>query len=624
MKTPGYKGPFNTEKFLIFILTLSLLKVIIFSFTIVAPPIAGEGRLLNSLLFVLSNTCILLLLYSFLFLLPHRLLQFGYGLLVYGALSAFIMLNRIYNLFFNSYVSIETIISYLSTKTDMHSQKALSMMDTLYNAMPYWDFLWLIDVPIMLYIAIRYWFREPSADVHKRPLVFLKIVAANLIVLLIIFNIHMDRHFLKNIDLRDKGVLAYYTHEAVSFLGGKEEPSDQSDKGAIKRWFHKNTSAAFDGEYFGLARGKNLLVLQVEALQNNVIHKKVKGQEITPNLNRIIGESIYFENCYSQVDMATADAEVLMNLSLYPIQDVCVYITYPENTFNSLANQLKEEGYGTAVFHGFERNFYNREEAYPNMGFEQYYSGLHYQQDEVHDMLLGDKTFLRQTADMLENREEPYYAFIITLTSHHPFTFLEDYEAIDVGEFEGTIVGDYIKSIHYTDAAIGEFYERLKGAGILDETLLVLYGDHAAFNTNEKDQEALKEWFGADIQDSLEQIKVNQVPLILRLPGGQEARIISHNAGMIDIFPTVANLLGIRNEYLMGRDLLSTEEDIVILKGGSFVKGNKIFSALNYNQYDLDSDRVEMVTDDDEVLQKVREARRIAELIYRSDFFADE
>jgi lipoteichoic acid synthase len=620
-----FKSPYQDKNYFLILLILTLVKVIIFSMTIQAPDISGEGQLLNQIIFIISNTSILLLLLSFLFLLPQRIFQIIYGLLVYGSLSAFIIVNRVYNLFFHSYISIETIISYVSTQTNMHSQKALSMMDTLYNAMPFWDFLWLIDLPIILYISYKYGFSKYSEIKPKKPLVFFKTVAVNLLIILVIFHIHADPHYLKNVELKGKGLLTYYTYEAVSYLsGGKDERPDYNDIERIKRWFFKNTPRTHEIQHFGLARGKNLLVLQVEALQNNVINKTVNGVEITPNLNRIIGESIYFDNCYNQVEMATADAEALVNLSLYPLQDVCLYLTYPENTYNSLANQLKQEGYQTAVFHGFERNFYNREEAYPSMGFESYFSKEHFEQDEVHNLLLGDKTFLRQTAKRLGDLTAPYYAFIMTLTSHHPFTFLEGYDAIDVGSFEGTIVGDYIQSIHYTDAAIGQFYATLKREGILDETLMVLYGDHAAFNYNEKDQDALSEWFDADMQELLEQIKANQVPLIIRLPGEAEPKLISDNAGMIDIYPTVANLLGLESEYLMGRDLLNTEEGIVILKGGSFVKGDKIFSALNYEQYNFDSEITDVLTDDNELVQKVREARTIAQLIYQTNFFANK
>lgn len=626
MKIGGFfKSPYQDKDYFLILFIFTLFKVIIFSMTIQAPDISGEGQFLNQLLFFISNTCILLLLLSFLFLFPQRIFQIIYGLFLYGSLSSFIIINRVYNLFFHSYISIETIISYVSTQTNMHSQKALSMAETLYNAMPFWDFLWIIDLPVIFYISYKYWLSKSSEIMPKNPLVFFKLVTANLLVILIIFNFYADPHYLKNVELKEKGLLTYYTYEAVSYLStGKEEYPDYNDIEAIKRWFLQNKPKTHEVEYFGLARGKNLLVVQVEALQNNVINKRINGFEITPNLNRIIDESIYFENCYNQVEMATADAEALVNLSLYPLQDVCLYLTYPENTYNSLANQLKQEGYQTAVFHGFERNFYNREKAYPSMGFENYFSKEHFKQDEVHNLLLGDKTFLRQTAKRLNDLTAPYYAFIITLTSHHPFTFLDGYDAIDVGNFEGTIVGDYIKSIHYTDAAIGQFYTTLKREGILDETLMVLYGDHAAFNYNETDQDALSQWFGADMQELLEQIKANQVPLIIRLPGEEEPKLISDNAGMIDIYPTVANLLGLESEYLMGRDLLNTEEDIVILKGGSFIKGKNIFSALTYEQYNLDSEIIDVLTDDNELVQKVQEARRIAQLIYRTNFYGNQ
>ncbi len=612
-----FKMPYKTKYFLLFILILSLAKVVLFSLTIQTPATLQGGRLLNNLLFVLSNTGILLFLLSFMFLLPSRFLQVSYGIFIHVFVSIFITGSRIYNLFFNSYFSVETIL---------HSQDAMTMTKSLFSTVSLRDLFWLIDVPIILFFAYKYWYKKPSQGQYNKPRHFVVLLVISLIALLVVFNIQTERHFLPMVNIKGKGLLSHYTQEAVHFLRtGDKAEINLSDVNKIKSWFLHNRRDAGEGDYFGLAEDKNLILLQVEALQNHVIHKRIKGQEITPNLNRIMGESIYFDNFYDQVDMATADAEALVNLSLYPLPDVSPYMAYPENTYNSLANQLKEKGYTTAAFHGFERNFYNREEAYPNMGFEKYFSRRHYEQDEVYNELLGDKTFLRQTADMLKELEEPYYAFIITLTSHHPFTYLEDYHAIDVGDYEGTIVGDYIKSIHYTDAAVGEFYERLSREGILDDSLLVIYGDHVAFNYNEIDQEALTEFFDVeDIQNPLERIRVHKVPMAIRLPNKEKTEVISDNSGMIDIFPTVANLMGFRNDYLMGRDLLNSEESTVILKGGSFVDGNNLFSAINYYKRDLDTGEKELLADDNELIKKVRETRIISELIYRTDFFANK
>ena len=98
--------------------------------------------------------------------------------------------------------------------------------------------------------------------------------------------------------------------------------------------------------------------------------------------------------------------------------------------------------------------------------------------------------------------------------------------------------------------------------------------------------------------------------------------VISDSVGMIDIYPTVISLLGYRNPYLMGRDVLNTEEDLVILKNGSFVKGMVFFSATNYQLYNLQAGEVEILDDGHELLLRARETRRISELIFKRDFFA--
>jgi len=98
---------------------------------------------------------------------------------------------------------------------------------------------------------------------------------------------------------------------------------------------------------------------------------------------------------------------------------------------------------------------------------------------------LSDSSFFRQSFDKIDTTK-PFYSFYITLSSHHPFTYFEDYD-FDVGEFEGTYIGNYLKAANYLDKCIGEFIAELKKRGLYDNSLLVFYGDHAAVKKIEAD-----------------------------------------------------------------------------------------------------------------------------------------
>ncbi len=617
-----YLGRFTRKDSVVCLLgVLTLLKVLIFSLMIETPQMGWEWqvRTIPPLLFASAGILAVLLAPALFF--RRRISQLIYGVSVNLFFTIVILANRFYHMFFQSFISFETVL---------HSHEALSMSQALFSTIRFWELLWLADLLFVFCIVRLY---SPALQELPVPYLALRlkrfgsVFCCGFVIFALSLN-YTQYHRQQNINIRESGLLLFYIREAAAFWSRDEETMVFSeDIKNVKEWFALRREVAGEGEnmnYYGQARGKNLIVLQVEALQEEVIGKKIGGQEITPNLNRIKEESVYFSHCFDQVDMATADAEILVNLSLFPLNDVSVYMRYPDNAFNSLANLLRENGYAeAAVFHGFRREFYNREEVYPVMGFNRYFSRRNFEKDEVYKGLLGDKTFLKQTASLLERLDEPYYAFIITLTSHHPFNYLEeaDYEGIDPAGFAGTIVGDYIRSIHYTDAAIGMFLEMLEQKGILDDSLLVIYGDHVAFHYNEIDWEALNEFFGADMRSPFEQLQRHRVPLFIRFPGAGVTKIIHEYVGMIDIYPTLANLLAMENHYLMGRDLFNTEPSMVILKRGSYIKDNYLFHAPKRTIYDLETGAQRLVEVDHDLLRKAEETLSISEKIYRFDFF---
>ncbi len=626
IENPFVKNLFTKNNIIITHGAAVLLKIVIFSLIIETPPMGLEWEIKTIPVMLLLNGALLTLILSPAFLFHSRQGQGRYAIGVNIGVSFFILANRIYYMFFYSFMAPETFFI---------SPEGLSMWQAILSTLQPREFLWFADIPLLYYldkkIAPRLTEVEAeTSDEYKQESGrkrFAKVAVASIFIFTLALNLQGDSHPQQNINLRKSGLLPYYLWETVVYVEEEEEEEVifEDEVAEIEEWFSERQERnpdLKDREFFAEARGKNIILLQVEALQDIVINKSINGQEITPNLNELLEESIYFPNTYDQVDMATADAEVLANLSLFPIGDTSVYMRFPENRFNSLANNLLKHGYrDTAAFHGHEKEFYNRAEAYPQMGFNYYFSLEDFEKDEIHGGLLGDKTFLRQTVDKLNLLQEPYYAFVITLTSHHPFSYLQEYDEIDVGPYEDTIVGNYIKSIHYTDAAIGEFYELLKARGMLEDTLLVLYGDHVAFNYNEIDRAALQQFFDADMTDPVARFDEHKVPLIMRLPDGDVSRKIKDSAGMIDIFPTIANLVGVENKFLMGRDLLNTEESMVGLKGGSFRKEEFLYYAPTKTLHNLETGEQRMVDEDHEWVEKMQEKREISSLIYQTDFF---
>ncbi len=343
------------------------------------------------------------------------------------------------------------------------------------------------------------------------------------------------------------------------------------------------TTNLYEGDYAGM----NLLFVQVEALQNFVINRSYNGEEITPNLNKFIGKNYYFNNIYSQVAGGnTSDAEFLTNTSLYPIKTGSVYYTYADNTYASLPKALKAQGYKTSAFHAFKPHFWNRDNMYKALGFDRFYSEADYKMDDFagwNGQVLSDSSFFRQSLDFLD-KEQPFYGFFISVSSHFPFSAFSDY-AFDTGTITGSYLSNYLKAIHYEDACLGELIQKLENEGLLDTTIVVIYGDHIAV-PKYKSQELLS--LVGKSENDYEWTKLQQVPFILHLPGQKTGEIVSVTGGEIDILPTVSNLMGIK-PFTLGKDLLNAKKGYALLRDGSVITDRYLYHAGSGVVYDLAS-----------------------------------
>lgn len=364
----------------------------------------------------------------------------------------------------------------------------------------------------------------------------------------------------------------------------------------------------------GVGKGKNLIMIQVEALQNFVINAKVNGEEITPNLNKLASQSKYFDNYYYQVSSGgTSDAEFLSNNSLYPSPSGAAYYIYYDNDYNSIAKVLKTQGYSTNVFHGYKETFWNRNIMYKAEGFDNYYSEKNFNIDETVGLGLSDKSFLNQTVEKLKTMDKPYFSFIITLSSHFPFDDTEHYGDFNTGKYENTLLGNYIKAIHYTDEQLGMFLQKLDDEGISKDSIIVLYGDHNAIpKENEKD---LADFMGIQNMNELEWAKLQKVPMMIHFPNNQYAEVNHITSGQIDLYPTLCNILDIQNQDLLGSDLLNTKNSTVVFRNGSFTDGKVFYLSSNSTYYDYSSGEKLNETED----LKAERTARLKELEYSDE-----
>ncbi|MNU52574.1 Lipoteichoic acid synthase 2 [compost metagenome] len=373
------------------------------------------------------------------------------------------------------------------------------------------------------------------------------------------------------------GLLGFHYYDAYKYglehWGPKKQLSDQ-ELADIKMWYDKASSdRPVMNETYGAYKGSNVMVIQAEAFMNFMIGKQVNGQEITPNFNKLMKESLYYSNYYHQTGQGrTSDADFSSHSSLHPLPTGSVFTRYPDHQYDVLPQILKSGGYTTAAFHAYDSSFWNRYTMYKNMGYDHFYSKKDYVIDEPLGWSLGDKSFFKQSLGFMDKEKQPFYSYLVTLSSHHPYSLPQPVQQLDVGEFSGTIFGDYLEAIHYTDAALGQLVDQMKAEGLWDKTILYFYGDH---DNSIKDKSYYEKFLGKSLTDlDMEQI-MNQVPLLVHLPDGKHAGVYNEPAGQLDMTPSLMHLLGISSKpyYMMGNDIFDDRKKMVVLRSGAFTDG---------------------------------------------------
>lgn len=339
----------------------------------------------------------------------------------------------------------------------------------------------------------------------------------------------------------------------------------EADKDFLEKWaknkvVESNSAKNFIGKYFGAEKGKNIIIIQVESLENSIINQKIAGQEITPNLNKLAGDGLYFDNFYAQVGPGnTADTEFSTMNSLYPLANDVVFINYAKNQYKALPQLLVNNGYKTYSLHGDVPTFWNRSNIYPQLGYQKTFDLSDYivtRSVGKGPSDLGDEDLFSQSLPKLEKLKQPFMATIITMSSHTPFILPEDLQTlqIPVDTNLDKTQQQYLESMHYTDKAIGEFIDGLKKDGLYANSLILIWGDHGSF-TN------ISQALGQN--NILPELNNNQVPFII-LNSNIDLKGTIHTPGsQLDIYPTITNLLGISSpKTILGQDLLNTKNPI--------------------------------------------------------------
>lgn len=388
---------------------------------------------------------------------------------------------------------------------------------------------------------------------------------------------------------QNMGILNYEVYAAFASSKDSDVDGSKISQADIDKLKGEQAPATGTPAYWGAAKGKNVIIIQMEAFQNFLLGLNLDGTEITPNMNKLVKDSLYFPNFYQQVGQGnTADAEFVVNTSFYVPRNGAASQEYVGKVLPSAPRTFAANGYDAVTFHTNSVEFWNRKELYPALGWEKYYDKSFFGDEDTVMFAASDEVLYSKTADKLAEMQrsgKPFYTQIITMSGHHPFNIPErKYKMKLPARYEGTLIGDYIRAQNYADWALGQFIDKLKANGVWDNSLVVIYGDHQGlpvYSLTAGEKKLMKN----DIyhRDYAVQDMMN-IPLLIKLPGAQhEARVVDQVGGQSDIFPTIANLAGISlaDHIHFGEDLLNSAHNVLperyYLPTGSFINDTGVF-----------------------------------------------
>lgn len=447
------------------------------------------------------------------------------------------------------------------------------------------------------------------------------------------------------------GLLVYQANDLMATVQAKLNPLFGYDEAAkefrefLKEKEETEKDLNYNNKYTDIFKGKNIIMIHAESMQSFLLDTSFNGKDVVPNLKRLASEGMYFSNFYAQESVGTSsDSEFTNSSSLLPASSGTVSISYFDREYVTSQKLLKQLDYYTFSMHGNNCSFWNRQALHKSLGYNDFYCHTKdFKIDEKIGLGLSDKSFFKQATEKIkkiDTEHDKYFGNLIMLSNHTPFnTKGEAYSDFDVSYhyvddvtneekiapyMEGTKLGYYFKSAHYADEAIGEFVEELDNANLLEDTVLVIYGDHDAklkkgeynrlYNYDYKTDSVLSsddENYHAI--DYYEYEMNRKVPFIIwtkdkklqKKIKGEQTKVM----GMYDIEPTLGNMFGYKNPYALGHDIFSIDENIVIFSSGNWVN-DKIYYNHSKGEFKLiDPDyyvNMEEIKRQDEYAEKVK------------------
>ena len=566
---------------------------------------------------ILCDLAFLIIISSFSHLIKPKN-RFKYFLTLSILISIICVINSMYYTNYLSYASV----SLLAT-----SLQIVDVADAVYeNVMEIKDFcyIWQIIAIIFAHISIK---KKENNTIQNRnkngffnTLIFGFVVLGIFVISLSPTDIgRITKQWNRDYIVSKYGIYTYQLSDAIFSVTPKITSMFGYDKNYKEfRNYYNEKQPSQPNKYTNIFEGKNVLVIHAESIQQFTMETSFNGEEVTPNLNKLASEGMYFSNFYAQESVGTSsDSEFTFNTSLLPATSGTVAINYWDREYLTIQKLLKQKDYYTFSMHANNCTFWNRNLLHQQFGYDKFYchtNDYKIDEDDIIGLGLSDKSFFEQSVEKIQkinDEHNNWYGTLIMLTNHTPFSgivghtdYEVDYKYEDIDEetgerviksapyLEGTVMGNYIKSVHYADEAIGQLIEDMDEHGLLENTVVVIYGDHDAkikkseyerfYNYDYKTDSVLSPNDPGYIEmDDIDYELNRKVPLIIwtKNMDSKYKTEVTQAMGMYDVLPTLGNMLNISSNYSLGTDIFSTENNVVVFPDASWLNNDIYYSS---------------------------------------------
>lgn len=351
---------------------------------------------------------------------------------------------------------------------------------------------------------------------------------------------------------------------------------DETDNQTIKNMhqYFKNVTPTKKNKYTGMFKDYNVILLTCEAFSPYAIR-----EDITPTLYKIANQGFQFKNFYTPIwTVSTSDGEYVALQGLLPKSGTWSFRDSANNVLPFvLGRQYQKLNYTTKAYHNHSYKYYGRDKSHPNLGYD--YKGRGNGLDIKGQWPESDLEMMQKTVDEYIN-EKRFHAYYMTVSGHTNY----DWMGNSMSSKNRKLVSDldyselakgYLASQIELDRALEYLINRLEEKGIADKTLIALSADHYPYGLPSENYDELA---GHELEKNFE---LYENSFLVWSASMKKPIVVDKVGSSLDILPTLSNLLGLEydSRLLMGTDLLSDSEPLVIFLNRSFITDKVMYNA---------------------------------------------